>query len=93
MPRHISSTLRRHLKADRLLFFSLIVMRAYSYCRTHNFLYIVAPESSYYERCFRSYLKYKLAFPDVKAERFLKKKKRLISEIAAAYAKITRLGK
>jgi hypothetical protein len=55
---------------------------------------MIASESLYYERYFRSYLKYKLAFFDVKAERFfLKKKKRLVSEIAAAYAKITCLRK
>jgi hypothetical protein len=93
MPRYISSILRRHLKADRLLFSGLIVMRAYSYYRIYNFLYVITPESLYYERCFRSYLEYELILPDVKAERLFKEKERLIFEIVTAYAKITRLRK
>jgi hypothetical protein len=93
MPRHISSTLRRYLKADRFLSSGLIIMRAYSYYRTHNFFYVIAPESLYCERYFRSYLKYKLAPPDIKIKRLLKEKERLISEITAVYAKITRLRK
>jgi hypothetical protein len=93
MPRYIFSTLRRYFKADRLLSSGLIVIRACSYYRIHNFLCVIAPESPYYERCFRSHLKCKLAPPDVKAKRFLKKKERLISEIAAIYTKITRLRK
>jgi tRNA(Ile)-lysidine synthase TilS/MesJ len=68
-------------------------MRVYSFYRTHNFLYVIAPESPYYERYFRSYLECELAPPDAKAERLFKKKKRLASEIAAAYAKTTRLRK
>jgi hypothetical protein len=93
MPRRTFSTLRRYLKANRFLSSGLIIMRACSFYRTHNFLYIMAPESPYCERYFRFYLKYKLAFPDAKAERLLKKKERLISEIAAAYAKTSRLRK
>jgi hypothetical protein len=93
MPRRTSSTLRRHFKADRLLFSGLIIMRAYSFCRTHNFLYVIAPEFSYYERYFRSYLKCELAPPDAKVERLFKKEERLISEITAAYAKTSRLRK
>jgi hypothetical protein len=93
MPRRISSTLRRHFKADRLLSSGLIVMRACSFCRIHNFLYIVAPESPYCERCFRSHLKYKLAPSDAKAERLLKEKERLAFKITSAYTKITRLRK
>jgi hypothetical protein len=93
MPRRISNTLRRHLKADRFLFSGLIIMRACSYCRIHNFFYIVAPESFYCERYFRSYLKCELAPPDAKAERLFKKEKRFISEITAVYAKISRLRK
>jgi len=53
----------------------------------------MAPESSYCERYFRSYLEYELASPDVKAERLFKKKERLASEIAAIYAKISRFRK
>jgi hypothetical protein len=68
-------------------------MRTYSFYRTHNFLYIITPKSLYCERYFRFYLKYKLAFPDAKAERLLKKKKRFISEITVIYAKISRLRK
>jgi hypothetical protein len=93
MPRYISSTLRRHFKTDRFLFSDLIIMRAYSYYRTHNFLCVIAPESSHCERYFRLYLEYELAPPDIKTERFLKEKERLISEITATYAKITRLRK
>jgi hypothetical protein len=93
MPRYISSTLRRHLKANRLLSSGLIVMRACSYYRTYNFLCVVAPESPYCERCFRSHLKYELAPPDAKIKRLLKEKERLISEITAAYTKTTRLRK
>jgi hypothetical protein len=93
MPRRITSILRRYLKVNRLLFSGLIVMRVCFYCRIHNFLYVIAPESFYYERYFRSHLECKLAPPDIKVERFLKEKKRLISEIAAAYAKITRFRK
>jgi hypothetical protein len=93
MPRRTSSTLRRYFKADRFLFFGLIIMRACSFCRTYNFFCIITPESSYYERCFRSYLKCELAFPDVKAKRFFKKKERFVSEIAVAYAKTTRFRK
>jgi hypothetical protein len=93
MSRRISSILRRHLKANRLLFFGLIIMRACSFYRTHNFFYVVAPESLYCERYFRSYLEYKLAFPDAKAERLFKEKERFISEIAVIYAKISRLRK
>jgi hypothetical protein len=68
-------------------------MRAYSFCYTHNFFYVITPESSYYERYFRSHLKCELALLNVKAERLLKKKERLASEIATAYAKITRFRK
>jgi tRNA(Ile)-lysidine synthase TilS/MesJ len=68
-------------------------MRAYSFCLTHNFLYVIAPESPHYERYFRSHLKYELAPLDAKAERLFKEKKRLASEIAATYAKTTRLRK
>jgi hypothetical protein len=93
MPRRTSSTLRRHLKADRLLSSGLIVMRACSFCRTHNFLCVVAPESPHCERCFRSHLECELAPPDAKAERLLKEEERLASEIAAAYAKTSRLRK
>jgi tRNA(Ile)-lysidine synthase TilS/MesJ len=93
MPRRISSTLRRHFKADRLLFSSLIIMRACSFCRAHNFFYVIAPESPYCERYFRSYLKCELTLLDAKVERLLKKKERLTSEIAAVYAKITRFRK
>jgi hypothetical protein len=93
MPRRISSTLRHYFKADRFLSSGLIIMRACSFYRTHNFLYMVAPESPYCERCFRSYLEYKLAFPDAKAERLFKKEERLAFEIAAIYAKISRFRK
>jgi hypothetical protein len=93
MPRRIFSILRRHLKADRLLFSDFIVMRACSFYRIHNFLCVVTPESSYCERYFRSYLKCELAFLDAKTERFLKEKERLASEIAAVYTKITRFRK
>jgi hypothetical protein len=93
MSRHISSTLRRYLKADRFLFFSLTVMRACSYCRIYNFFYVIAFESSYCERYFRSYLECELASSDAKIERFFKKKERFISEIAAIYAKIIRFRK
>jgi hypothetical protein len=93
MPRRTSSTLRRYLKADRLLSSGLIVMRACFFCRTHNFLCVITPESSYCERCFRSHLECELVFLDAKAERLFKKEERLISEIAAAYVKITRLRK
>jgi tRNA(Ile)-lysidine synthase TilS/MesJ len=68
-------------------------MRACSFYRIHNFLYIITPESPYCERYFRSYLKYELAPPDAKAERLFKKKKRLISKIAVTYIKISRLRK
>ena len=68
-------------------------MRACSFYRTHNFFYVIAPESSHCERCFRSHLKYELAPLDAKAKRLLKKEKRLASEITAAYTKITRLRK
>jgi hypothetical protein len=93
MSRRIFSILRRHLKADRLLSFSLIIMRAYSYCRIHNFFYIVTPESLHCERYFRFYLKCELAPPDAKTERFFKEKERLAFEIAAVYTKISRLRK
>jgi hypothetical protein len=93
MPRHISSILRRYCKADRFLFSGFIVMRACSYYRIYNFLYVIAPESPYYERCFRFYLEYELAFPDIKIERLFKKEERLVSEIITAYAKITRFRK
>ena len=93
MPRHISSTLRRYLKADRFLSSGLIIMRAYPYYRTHNFFYVIAPESLYCERYFRSYLKYKLISPDVKVERFFKEKERLTFEIIAVYTKIIRFRK
>jgi hypothetical protein len=93
MSRRISSTLRRYLKADRFLFSGLIVMRACFYCRIHNFLCVMALKSLHCERCFRSYLKCKLAPPDAKAERLFKEKERLAFEIAAAYAKISRLRK
>jgi hypothetical protein len=91
--RRIFSTLRRHLKADRFLFSGLIIMRAYFFYRTHNFLYIIAPKSSHCERYFRSHLKYELAPSDAKVKRLFKKKERLISEITAAYAKTSRLRK
>jgi hypothetical protein len=68
-------------------------MRAYSYYRTHNFLYVVNPESPHYEQCFRSHLKCELTLSNAKAERLLRKKKRLTSEIAAIYAKTTRFRK
>ena len=93
MPCRIFSILRRYLKADRLLSSGLIVMRACSFYRIYNFLCVITPESSYCERYFRSYLEYKLAFPDVKAERLFKKKKRLVFEITVIYAKITRFRK
>jgi tRNA(Ile)-lysidine synthase TilS/MesJ len=93
MPRRISSILRRHFKADRLLFSDLIIMRACSFYRIYNFLCVIAPESSYCERYFRSHLKCELAPLDAKVERLFKKKERLISEIAATYAKITRFRK
>jgi hypothetical protein len=93
MPRRIFSILRRYLKADRFLSSGLIVMRACSFYRTHNFLCVITPESSHCERYFRSHLKYELTPPDAKAERFLKKKERLASEITAAYTKITRFRK
>jgi hypothetical protein len=75
MPRRTSSTLRRHLKADRLLSSGLIVMRACFFCRIHNFFCLITPEFSYCERYFRSHLKCELASSDAKAERLLKKKK------------------
>jgi hypothetical protein len=75
MSRHISSTLRRYLKADRFLFFSLTVMRACSYCRIYNFFCVIAFESSYCERYFRSYLECELASSDAKIKRFFKKKR------------------
>jgi hypothetical protein len=93
MSRRTFSTLRRYLKVDRFLFFGLIVMRAYFFCRIYNFFCVITPESPYCERYFRSYLKYELALSDAKAERFFKEKKRFISEIAIAYAKISRFRK
>jgi hypothetical protein len=93
MPCRTSSTLRRYRKADRLLFSGLIIMRAYSFCRIYNFFCVVTPESPHCKRYFRSYLKCELAFLDIKAERLFKKEKRLASEIAAVYAKITRFRK
>ena len=68
-------------------------MRACSFCRIHNFLCVIAPESPHCERYFRSHLKCELAPPDAKAERLFKEKKRLTSEIAATYTKISRLRK
>jgi hypothetical protein len=93
MPRRISNILRRYFKADRFLFSGFIIMRACSFCRIYNFFCVITPESSHCERYFRSYLECKLAFLDVKAEWLFKEKKRLVSEIAAIYAKITRLRK
>jgi hypothetical protein len=93
MSRRISSILRRYLKANRFLFFGLIVIRACFFCRTHNFLYVITLESFYCERYFRSHLKCELAPLDAKAKRLFKKKKRLAFEIIAAYAKITRFRK
>jgi hypothetical protein len=93
MPRRIFNTLRRHFKADRFLSFGLIIMRACSFYRIYNFFCVIAPESFYCERYFRSYLECKLTFLDVKVERLLKKEERLASEIAAIYTKITRLRK
>jgi hypothetical protein len=87
MSRRTFSTLRRHFKADRLLFSNLIIMRACSFYRIYNFFYMIAPESSY------SHLKYELAPLDAKAERLFKEKERFASEIAAIYAKITRFRK
>jgi len=68
-------------------------MRACSFCRIYNFFCVVTSESSYCERCFRSYLECELAFLDAKAERFFKEEERLASEIVAVYAKITRFRK
>jgi hypothetical protein len=93
MPRRISNILRRHFKADRFLSSGLIVMRAYSYYRTYDFFYVITSESSHCERCFRFYLKCELAPPDAKAKRLFKKKERLVFEITAIYAKISRLRK
>jgi hemerythrin len=93
MPRRTFNILRRHLKADRLLSSGLIVMRACSFCRTHNFFYVITPESSHCERYFRSHLECELAPLNAKAERLFKEEKRLVSEITAAYAKITRFRK
>jgi hypothetical protein len=93
MSRRTSNILRRHLKADRFLSSGLIVMRACSFYRIYNFLYVIAPESLYCERYFRSYLKYKLALPDAKAERFLKEEERFASEITAVYTKTSRFRK
>jgi hypothetical protein len=73
--RRTFSILRRYFKANRFLFFGLIVMRVCSFYRIYNFFYVIASESLYYERCFRSHLKYKLALPDAKTERFFKEKK------------------
>jgi hypothetical protein len=53
----------------------------------------MASESFYCEQYFRSYLKCKLAPPDAKAERLFKEKKRLVSEIAVIYTKISRFRK
>jgi hypothetical protein len=91
--RRIFSILRRHFKANRFLFSGFIIMRACSFYRIYNFLCVITPESSHCERYFRSYLKYELASLNAKAERLFKKKKRLVSEIAAAYAKITHFRK
>jgi len=93
IPRRTSNTLRRHLKADRLLFSGFIIMRACSYCRIYNFLYIIAPESPHCERCFRLYLEYELAPPDIKIKRLFKEKERLTFEIIIIYTKITRFRK
>jgi hypothetical protein len=93
MPCRTFSTLRRHLKANRFLFSSLIVMRACSFYRTYNFLCVITPESPHCERYFRSHLKCELAPLNAKTERLLKKEERLTSKIAAAYAKITCLRK
>jgi hypothetical protein len=68
-------------------------MRACSYYRIHNFLCVIAPESLYYERYFRSYLECELISPDIKIERLFKEKERLTFEIIATYTKITRLRK
>jgi hypothetical protein len=93
MPRRTFSILRRHFKANRLLSFSLIVMRVCSFCRTYNFFCVITLEFFYCERYFRSHLKYELAPLNAKAERLFKKKERLTFEITAAYSKITRLRK
>jgi hypothetical protein len=93
MPRRISSIFRRYFKVNYFLSFGLIVMRAYFFCRIYNFLYVIAPESFYYERYFRSHLKCELVFPNIKAERLFKEKERLAFEIAAVYAKTTRFRK
>jgi hypothetical protein len=93
IPRRTSNILRRHFKANRLLSSGLIVMRACSFYRIYNFLYVIAPESFYCERYFRSYLKCELAPPDAKIERLFKEKERLTFEIAVIYTKISRLRK
>jgi hypothetical protein len=93
MPRRTSSTLRRYLKANRFLFSGLIVMRACFFYRVYNFFCVIAPESFYYERYFRSNLKCELASLNAKAERLLKKKERLTFEIIITYAKTSRLRK
>jgi hypothetical protein len=93
IPRRTSSTLRRHLKINRFLSSDLIVMRAYSFYRIHNFFCVIAPESPHCERYFRSYLKCKLAPLAPKPQRLLKKKQRLTSEIITIYTKTSRLRK
>src|SRR5258707_533572 len=75
IPRRTSSTFRPHFIVDYLLSSGLIVMRAYLYCRTYNFLCVVGPESVYCERYFRSYLEYEVALLDAKAERLFNKKR------------------
>jgi hypothetical protein len=93
MPRRTFSTLRRHFKANRLLFSGLIVMRACFFYRIYNFFCVITPESFYCERYFRSHLKCELASLNAKVERLFKEKKRFAFEIAAVYAKIIRFRK
>jgi hypothetical protein len=84
MPRAVSSgssTLRRLLKANRLLRTGHLAMRACAFCLSRNELCVVAAGCDHCEQCYRSNRRCELAPPCAEIERLFAKDEELSKQV------------
>jgi hypothetical protein len=91
--RAVSSSTRRHNRADRLLAEGTFTMRPCSACVSRGLLCVVSPLDERCEQCFRNQRSCELASPWKEFDRLAKHSERLQTEALEAEAKASRLRK
>jgi hypothetical protein len=92
-PRFITSTQRRHRKADSFKRRTTFAIRPYSACVSRGLTYLVTTDSEHCVECYRSHRRCKLASPIAEVNRLGEKEEKLRSEALALESKVLRLRK